>query len=33
MRKQLIEEFNIIDVNGDGMVTREELHQFFIHEK
>ena len=26
MRKQLISEFDIIDVNHDGSITRDELH-------
>jgi len=26
MRKQLMAEFNIIDVNQDGSITRDELH-------
>ena len=33
MQKQLHAEFNLIDVNRDGTVTRDELHQFFILEK
>lgn len=33
MKRQLQNEFNIIDVNRDGQITRDELHNFFINEK
>ena len=33
MRKQLMEEFSKIDGNRDGQITKEELHEFFMHEK
>jgi len=33
MKRQLQSEFNIIDVNRDGQITRDELHNFFINEK
>ena len=33
MRNKLIAEFQGIDVNNDGIVTRDELHQYFIDQK
>ena len=33
MRSQLQDEFNMLDRNGDGIVTRHELYEFFIEVK
>ena len=33
MRRQLQQEFNLIDINHDGNITKEELHIFFRDEK
>jgi len=29
MKRQLMQEFAMIDVNQDGIITRPELHQYF----
>ena len=33
MIKQLRAEFGVIDANNDRMITRDELHEFFLNEK
>lgn len=33
MKEKLVAEFTKIDANKDGMITKEELHRFFEHEK
>lgn len=33
MLKQLTEEFNVIDTDGNGMITKDELTNFFVLEK